>query len=173
MDASQREKRSKGQWMEERSENLAIQWKATAQEMREQGRQTKTAIAVAIVAKGSLLYKCSADSLLKQVKKGRAGAYLTQLNAPKPARGAVSEQIDQPRSSLTGPLRQSSDQSDVDPSDRARSLNDTYSQERLKNEAMDSMLEDVRINAAIDCLLGSATARSGPERGDHSTGSTH
>ena len=35
------------------------------------------------------------------------------------------------------------------------------------------MLEDVPINAAIDSLLGRATARSGPERGDPSTGSTH
>ena len=36
------------------------------------------------------------------------------------------------------------------------------------------MLEDVRINTAIDSLLDSATAWSGgPERGDPSTGSTH
>ena len=73
MDASQREKRSKGQWMEERSENLAILWKVTAQEMGEQGRPTKTATAAAIVAKGGLLSECSADSLLQQVKKGQAG----------------------------------------------------------------------------------------------------
>ena len=33
------------------------------------------------------------------------------------------------------------------------------------------MLEDLPINAAMDSLLGCATAGSGPERGDPSTGS--
>ena len=35
------------------------------------------------------------------------------------------------------------------------------------------MLEDVRVNAAIDRLLGNATDRSGSERGDPSSRSTH
>ena len=81
----------KGQWTEERSENLANLWKAVELEMGEQGRTTKTAIAAAIVAKGGLFSDCSADSLVQQVKKGLPGVYLAKLNAPKPARGAVSE----------------------------------------------------------------------------------
>ena len=90
--AAQKGKRLKGQWTEERSENLANLWKAVELEMGEHGRMTKTAIAAAIVAKGGLFSDCSADSLVQQVKKGLTGEYLKKLNAPKPARGAVSEQ---------------------------------------------------------------------------------
>ena len=54
MDAAQKGRRSKGQWTEERSENLANLWNAIELEMGEQGRTTKTAVAAAIVAKGGL-----------------------------------------------------------------------------------------------------------------------
>ena len=73
MDAAQKGRRSKGQWTEERSENLANLWNAIELEMGEHGRMTKTAIAAAIVAKGGLFSECSADSLMQQVKTGRAG----------------------------------------------------------------------------------------------------
>ena len=85
----------------------------------------------------------------------------------------VSEQRDRPESIQIPPLRLSSDQSAVDLSDGAQSLNDTNSEECRINAAIDHLLEDMQINAAIDSLLGNATARSYSERVGHNTRPTH
>ena len=76
-------------------------------------------IAVAIIAKGGQFSECSVDSLKQQVKGGLAKGYLAKLRASQPADRDVVSKRDQPERSQTLPLRQSSDQANVHPSDEA------------------------------------------------------
>ena len=113
--ASQRGKRTKVQWTEERSEDLANLWNEVARETGTSDFGRGNPIAVAIIAKGGQFSECSVDSLKQQVKGGLAKGYLAKLRTSQPADRDGVSQRDQPERSQTLPLRQSSDQANEHP----------------------------------------------------------